>query len=295
MTVVMGVVNVTTDSFSDGGLFADAGDAVAQGLLLAEQGAAIVDIGGESTRPGAMRVGAVEEMERVIPVVAELARQGVTVSVDTMRAATAQAAIAAGARYINDVSGGRADPEMFDVVADGGVDYILMHWRSHSATMQADARYDDVVTDVMSELIARRDAALVAGIAAERIILDPGVGFSKTWDQNWDLLAHLDRLSGLGHRLLIGVSRKRFLGELLGGREPLERDAATAAISTWCALADVWAVRTHEVPSQLDAISVGSRLRAARALPRGPQVPSPADSGSSSWGRVHNVRPRTKG
>jgi len=167
---------------------------------------------------------------------------------------------------------------MLGVVAASDAEFVLMHWRSHSLTMQHDTHYDDVVADVVAELSSRRDAAVAAGIPAERIILDPGVGFSKTWDQNWELLGHLDRFVGLGHRLLVGVSRKRFLGELLGGREPLGRDAATAAISTWCALEDVWAVRTHEVASQLDAIRVGSRLRAARA--GAPPEPVPGGPGA---------------
>ncbi|MCC2594429.1 dihydropteroate synthase [Tessaracoccus sp. OS52] len=276
----MGVVNVTTDSFSDGGRYFDADAAVRHGLLLASQGAAIVDVGGESTRPGAERVPAEEELARVVPVVRALAAEGVAVSVDTMRASVAQAAIGVGAAIINDVSGGQADPEILRVVAASDAEYVLMHWRSHSATMQHDTRYDDLVADVIAEVVACRDAAVAAGIPAERIILDPGVGFSKTWDQNWELLAALERFAGLGHRLLVGVSRKRFLGELLGGREPLGRDAATAAISTWCALMDVWAVRTHEVPSQLDAIRVGERLRAARLNQALEVPPNPGPSGS---------------
>ncbi|GAB3816497.1 dihydropteroate synthase [Tessaracoccus terricola] len=275
MTLVMGVVNVTTDSFSDGGRYVDTDAAVEHGLELAAQGAAIVDVGGESTRPGAQRVAAGEELDRVVPVVRELVRHGIAVSVDTMRAAVAEAAIAAGAAVINDVSGGQADPDMLGVVAASDVDYVLMHWRSHSATMQAETSYDDVLADVVEELRRCRDAALRAGIGAGRIVLDPGVGFSKTWDQNWDLLAGLERFEELGHRILVGVSRKRFLGELLDGREPLGRDAATAAISTWCALTGVWAVRTHEVPSQLDAIRVGQRLRAARLAASGAHRPDP--------------------
>lgn len=276
MTLVMGVVNVTTDSFSDGGRFVDAPAAVEHGLLLASQGAAIVDVGGESTRPGAERVGVEEELSRVVPVVKGLVERGVVVSVDTMRAVVAEAAIEAGAAIINDVSGGQADPGMLGVVAGSGAEYVLMHWRSHSLTMQSDTQYDDVLEDVISEMRVRRDAAVAAGIPAERIILDPGVGFSKTWDQNWELLAGLERFAELGHRLLVGVSRKRFLGELLGGREPMGRDAATAAISTWCALMDVWAVRTHEVPSQVDAIRVGQRLRAARLAQGSGTAPDPA-------------------
>lgn len=270
MTLVMGVVNVTADSFSDGGHFFDRAAAVRHGLLLASQGAAIIDVGGESTRPGAARVSADEELERVIPVVSELVRAGVVVSVDTMRATTAAAAVAAGADLVNDVSGGGADPEMFEAVARAGVDYVLMHWRTHSLAMQQQTSYDDVVLDVAAEIGVRRDAAVAAGVDPERIILDPGLGFSKTWEQNWQLLANPEPFLRLGHRVLVGASRKRFLGELLDGREPAGRDAATAALSTWCALWGVWGVRTHEVASQLDQIRVAERLRSARRTVDGP-------------------------
>ena len=252
MTIVMGVLNVTPDSFSDGGLHADTEAAVTHGRLLASQGAEIVDVGGESTRPGATRVPEVEEMERVIPVIEALVAHGITCSVDTMRASVARAAVAAGARIVNDVSGGLADPDMLSTVADLGVDYVAMHWRGHSEVMQQHTDYTDVVTDVFAELAARRDAALAAGITAERIILDPGIGFAKTSEQNWQLLR--------GHRLLIGVSRKRFLGELLGDTPAADRDAATAAVTTWCAIHGIWAVRTHEVTAQRDAARVGQRL-----------------------------------
>ena len=257
MTVVMGVLNVTPDSFSDGGRFASASTAIAQGERLASEGAGIVDVGGESTRPGAGRVPVDEELARVVPVIAALAGQGITCSVDTMRAATARAAVEAGAVIVNDVSGGLADPEMLTTVAGLGVDYVAMHWRAPSDVMQQHAVYGDVVAEVCAELLDRRDAAQAAGIAPQRIILDPGLGFAKTSEQNWELLRRLDILQGLGHRLLVGASRKRFLGELLEGREPRERDVATAAISSWCAQHGVWAVRTHEVPAQLDAIRVG--------------------------------------
>lgn len=262
MTVVMGVVNVTPDSFSDGGRHATTDSATAHGRLLASQGAQIVDIGGESTRPGAARVPEAEELARVIPVITALAGEGIHCSVDTMRSAVALAAVRAGARIVNDVSGGLADPDMLGVVADLGVDYVAMHWRAHSDVMQRHTGYSDVVTDVVTELSARRDAALAAGIAAGRIILDPGIGFSKTSEQNWQLLRGLDVLQDLGHRVLVGVSRKRFLGELLDGRQATGRDAATAAVTTWCALHGIWAVRTHEVTAQCDAARVGSHLRA---------------------------------
>lgn len=257
----MGILNVTPDSFSDGGQFAAPAAAIAHGRDLAAQGAHLVDVGGESTRPGATRITAEDEMARVLPVVEALAADGIAVSVDTMRAEVAAEAVRAGATLVNDVSGGLADPQMLGVVADLGCDYVAMHWRAHSATMQDEARYDDVVAEVTAELVARRDAALAAGIDADRLVLDPGIGFSKTWDQNWTLLTHLDVVTALGHRVLVGASRKRFLGEALGGRDPVGRDAATAAISAWCALHGVWAVRTHEVVSQLDAIAVAERLR----------------------------------
>ncbi|RMB62356.1 dihydropteroate synthase [Tessaracoccus antarcticus] len=257
----MGVVNVTPDSFSDGGALRSAEAAVAHGLDLADRGASIIDVGGESTKPGAERVPLQEELRRVLPVVAALARRGLHVSVDTMRATTALAAVDAGARTINDVSGGRADPAMMPTVADLGVDYVVMHWRAHSRSMQAEAVYDDVVAEVTSELLARRDEALAAGIPSCRIILDPGIGFSKLAEHNWTLLRNLDGFTSLGHRLLVGVSRKRFLGDALGGRAPSGRDAATAAISAWCAQHGVWGVRTHEVPMQLDAITMGAMLR----------------------------------
>ena len=260
MTIVMGVLNVTPDSFSDGGRHDDAETAVAHGRLLASQGAGIVDVGGESTRPGAARVPEAEEMARVIPVIAALAAHGITCSVDTMRASVARAAVAAGARIVNDVSGGLADPDMLGVVANLDVDYVAMHWRAHSEVMQQHTDYADVVADVVAELSARRDAALAAGISGHRLILDPGIGFSKTSEQNWQLLRSLDAIQGLGHRVLVGVSRKRFLGELLDGRAATDRDAATAAVTTWCALQGIWAVRTHEVSAQCDAARVVAAL-----------------------------------
>lgn len=263
----MGIVNVTPDSFSDGGQFLHHDVALAHARQLLADGASIIDVGGESTRPGAARVSLDDELARVVPLVRQLAADGVAVSVDTMRAPVAQAAIEAGARIINDVSGGLADPDMVGVVAESNADFIVMHWRDHSATMQQSAHYDDVLTDVIGELLTQRDAALAAGIGPERIILDPGLGFSKTWDQNWTLLRHLDSFQRLGHRVLVGASRKAFLGELLGGREPSGRDGATAAVSFWSALHDVWAVRTHDVAKQADAIAVARRLR--REAPTG--------------------------
>lgn len=265
----MGVVNVTTDSFSDGGHHPDADSAIRHALQLAEQGAAIIDVGGESTRPGAGRVDESTEQSRVLPVVEALAGRGVAVSVDTMRASTAAEAIRLGADIINDVSGGRADPGMLGVVAEAGVDFVLMHWRAHSSTMQQETVYADVVADVRDELLGQLAHARDAGIGEERIVLDPGLGFSKTWEQNWALLARLDAFTALGYRVLIGASRKRFLGELLDGRDPLGRDAATAAVTTWCALHGIWGVRTHEVAGQVDSIRVAERLNAAMSPPGG--------------------------
>lgn len=268
MTLVMAVLNVTPDSFSDGGRWSDPGSALAHARDLVAEGAQILDVGGESTRPGAVRPDAGEERARVMPVVSALAGDpgtaGVPVSVDTMRAEVARAAVAAGAGIVNDVSGGLADPGMLDTVAELGVDYVCMHWRGFLGDPDTDARYGDVTDDVLGELAERRDACLRAGIARERVILDPGIGFSKDPDQNWQLLADLDRFQALGHRLLVGVSRKRFLGTLLGGREPAGRDDAGAAITVACAEQGVWAVRTHTVRQHRDAIAVTERLARAR-------------------------------
>lgn len=259
-TLVMGVVNVTPDSFSDGGLWFSPDDAVAHGLDLIDQGADLLDIGGESTRPGAVRPEMDEELRRVLPVVRALAGQ-VPLSVDTMRAEVARQVIEAGALIINDVSAGLADPRMHRVVAEAGVDYICQHWRGHGAVMNELATYRDVVGEVVAELEARVRACLDAGIAPERIVIDPGLGFAKTAEHNWALLANLDCFTGLGQRVLVGASRKRFLGHLLAGREPSGRDAATAAVSVLCAQQGVWAVRTHEVRAQRDAVAVVERLR----------------------------------
>lgn len=256
----MGVVNATPDSFSDGGRLETTEAAITHALALVAQGAAVIDVGGESTRPGAGRVPAAEERRRVLPIVSELSRRDVAVSIDTMRASTALAAVEAGARIVNDVSGGLADPDMLATVADVDVDFVAMHWRAHSRLMQTEAVYGDVIGEIIAELLARRDAAVAAGIDGSRIILDPGIGFSKLGAHNWALLRGLARFNDLGHRLLVGVSRKRFLGDLLDGRDPAGRDVATAAVSAWCAQHRVWGVRTHEVAMQHDAILVGGAL-----------------------------------
>jgi len=257
----MGIVNVTPDSFSDGGEFASTAAAVARGRALLGDGADVIDVGGESTRPGAARVEPAEELRRVVPVIRELAADGAVVSVDTTRAEVARAAVAAGATMVNDVSGGLGDPAMVATVAELGVGYVAMHWRGPSAVMQRLSRYDDVVAEVADELAQRRDSALAAGVAADRLILDPGIGFAKTAEQNWTLLARLADLAALGCPLLVGVSRKRFLGELLDSRPPKGRDDASVALTTVLAAEGVWGVRTHTVRAHADAIAVVQRLR----------------------------------
>ncbi len=261
--LVMGVVNVTPDSFSDGGRWLDADTAIRHGVQLAAEGADLVDVGGESTRPGALRIDADEELRRILPVVTGLVAEGIAVSIDTMRAATAQQALDAGASIINDVSGGRADPQMMSVAAAADVPVVLMHWREHSASMQNHTHYDDLVADIRTELAAQVEVALAAGVSPSRIVLDPGLGFSKTGDQNWTVLSHLDDLVAMGYPLLVAASRKRFLGELLGGealRPADQRDAATAAVTTLAAAAGAWCVRVHETAASADAVRVVARL-----------------------------------
>ena len=261
----MGVVNVTPDSFSDGGRWATADTAVAHGRQLLADGADILDVGGESTRPGATRPLVAEELDRVVPVIAALADQGATVSVDTMRAPVAAAAVAAGATLVNDVSGGLADPEILDVVADTGVTYVCMHWRGHSDRMADLASYDDGVVTVVRRELAQRVAALrAAGVADDRIVLDPGLGFAKGAAHNWDLLAGLDELSDLGFPLLVGASRKSFLGALLADAEgeprPVDdREDATTALTALLAERGVWGLRVHDVRAARDAVRVWER------------------------------------
>ncbi|MDX6200447.1 MAG: dihydropteroate synthase [Actinomycetota bacterium] len=253
-TRVMGILNVTPDSFSDAHLH----DAVVHGQRLLADGADLIDVGGESTRPGAARVPCEVEIERVLPVVRELAALGAVVSVDTTRATVARAAVEAGAVMVNDVSGGLGDPEMLSTVAALGVAYVAMHWRGPSADMQTRAEYDDVVLDVCAELSVRRDAAAAAGV--QDVVLDPGLGFAKNADHNWALLRALPALKGLGRPLLVGASRKAFLGALLDGRAAPERDAASAAITAHAAAAGVWGVRVHDVASSADAVRVVAEL-----------------------------------
>jgi dihydropteroate synthase len=260
---VMGVVNVTPDSFSDGGLWFDPGAAISRGLSLLEQGADMIDVGGESTRPGSRRVDSDEELRRVVPVVRELAAAGALVSVDTTRVEVAEAAVAAGARLVNDVSGGLADPAMAAFVAATQVPVVVMHWRGHSQDMQDRAVYTDVVAEVRSELIERMDKVVGAGVDPETIVLDPGLGFAKNAGHNWALLAQLDELTSIGRPLLVAASRKAFLGRLLADdkgdpRPPRGRDAASAAVSALAARAGAWAVRVHEVPASCDAVRVAA-------------------------------------
>ncbi|MFC4373038.1 dihydropteroate synthase [Nocardia halotolerans] len=269
--VVMGVVNVTADSFSDGGRYLDPELAVAHGVALYEAGADIVDVGGESTRPGADRVDPATEAARVVPVIRGLVAAGVPTSVDTMRAEVADAALAAGVGVVNDVSGGRADPNMVRVVAEAGVPWILMHWRAdadYRHTGPAD-HYTDVVAEVRAELGAQVDAAVAAGIPADRLILDPGLGFAKNAGHNWELLGALPELAADGLPILIGASRKRFLGALLadesGPRPPDGRETATATVSALAATHGAWGVRVHDVRASLDAITVVDAWRRATA------------------------------
>jgi dihydropteroate synthase len=269
--LVMGVLNVTPDSFSDGGRWFDTDKAVEHGRRLARQGADLVDVGGESTRPGAVRPSPQEELDRVLPVIGALAADGVSVSVDTMRAEVAAEALDAGAILVNDVSGGRADPDMFATVAGRQAPYVLMHWRAHSAQMQKRTEYDDVVAEVADELTEQLDRALDAGIDKGRIAIDPGIGFSKTADQNWEVLAATERYHDLGYPLLVATSRKRFLGHLLAGldgdlRAPLERDDATTATTALAAVAGAWCIRAHAVRATADAVRAATRwAQAAQA------------------------------
>ncbi|MFE3742946.1 dihydropteroate synthase [Streptomyces sp. NPDC059134] len=265
---VMGVVNVTPDSFSDGGRWFDTTAAVKRGLDLVGAGADLVDVGGESTRPGASRVDEDEELRRVVPVVRDLASEGVTVSVDTMRARVAEQAVAAGAALVNDVSGGLADPAMVPAVAAAEVPFVVMHWRGFSQSMNSRAVYTDVVAEVVAELRDRMDAVIAGGIAPERLVVDPGLGFAKQAEHDLALLAHLPELRSLGRPLLVAASRKRFLGHVLAGGESSppparERDAATAAVSAIAAHQGAWAVRVHEVRATADAVRVARAVEGA--------------------------------
>ncbi|WP_346621474.1 dihydropteroate synthase [Blastococcus montanus] len=278
--VVMGVLNVTPDSFSDGGCFADPATAIAHGLAMHAAGADYIDVGGESTRPGADRVDATEECRRVLPVIRELASAGVRTSVDTTRAEVAEAALDAGAVLVNDVSGGLADEGMAKLVADTGAPWVLMHWRGHSREMYAAARYGDVVTEVCAELTARVEDVVAAGVRPEQLVLDPGLGFAKRAEHNWALLAGLDRLVGLGLPVLVGASRKTFLGKLLAGpdgaaRPAEQRDAATLATTVLAAEAGAWGVRVHDAAASVDAVHTLEVVQRVKGAGRGQQPPRP--------------------
>ncbi|WP_309124932.1 dihydropteroate synthase [Kocuria sp.] len=264
-TLVMGILNVTPDSFSDGGEHAGPGAAIAHGLAMAAAGADVIDVGGESTRPGSERVPPAEERRRILPVVEALAAAGVVVSVDTLHVSTAEAVLDAGAQIVNDVSGLNVSPDMVELVAERQVPYVLMHARGTPDTMDALAVYDDVVGEVLGELDGLRARFLSAGLAPEKLVLDPGLGFAKRGAQNWELLRALPRLVATGHKVLVGASRKRFLGTLLeeGGRaRPAgERDAATAAVSALSAHGGAWAVRVHDVRSSADAVAAAHAWR----------------------------------
>lgn len=264
-TLVMGILNVTPDSFSDGGKHATADSAIAAGLRMFYAGADIIDVGGESTRPGADAVTPEEEQRRILPVIETLVKAGALVSVDTTHVSTAEAAIQAGAAIINDVSGLTIEPGMPELVARSKVPYILTHRRGDAKTMDSLSDYDDVAAEVIAELKGIRDKLYAAGVSAEQIIVDPGLGFSKKEDQNWELLRNIDKFEALGHKVIVAASRKRFIGSLLtvAGKAaaPEERDHATAAITAICAAQGVWAVRVHDVGPSLDAVKVAARVR----------------------------------
>ena len=249
--LVMGILNVTPDSFADGGLHFDTDLAITHGREMIEDGVDIIDIGGESTRPGADRVSAEEEQARVIPVIQELAKESVVISIDTMRASTAKLGVEAGATIVNDVSGGAADPEMFSTIAQLGCKYTLMHWRGHSKDMNSKAIYSDVVAEVIEEISIQLDKALAAGIKRENIILDPGIGFAKDAEHNWEILNRIDEFIELGYPVLIGHSRKRFLG----GDTPDDREEATVQVTQSLVGKGIWAVRVHGVKANKEAIT----------------------------------------
>lgn len=267
---VMGVLNVTPDSFSDGGRYFDLDQALEHAREMWARGADLIDVGGESTRPGASRVDAETEAARILPVIRQLASEGVVLSVDTTRASVAEAAVAAGAKVINDVSGGLADPAMGRVAAETKAPWVLMHWRGHSKDMNALATYTDVVAEVRGELLQRIDEAIAAGVSESEIVLDPGLGFAKHAEHDWALLNRLDSLLDLGFPVLVGASRKRFLGRLLAGKDgvprpPDGREIATASISALAAAAGAWGVRVHEVGASLDAVAVAAAWQQGRA------------------------------
>ena len=292
----MGVVNVTPDSFSDGGQWFGAEAGVKHGLDLQAAGADIVDVGGESTRPGAQRITAAEELSRVGPVIRGLVAAGVAVSVDTMRAEVAERALEAGARLVNDVSGGLADPQMPQLVAAAGVPYVVMHWRGHSHSMDSRAIYQDVVAEVSEELCRRVEVVTQAGVDPALIVLDPGLGFAKRPEHNWALLTHLQEISSLGGRarpfpVLVGASRKRFLGRLLAApdgtpRPFAESDDATVSATALAAAAGAWCSRVHQVPGSADAVRVAEAWRQAMRAGTGPAQSGEIQTGPAQTGEI---------
>ena len=297
-TLVMGVVNVTPDSFSDGGEWYEPDAAVAHGRELLGEGADILDVGGESTRPGAGRVPVEAELARVLPVISALAAGGAVVSVDTTRAVVAERAVEAGARIVNDVSGGLADPAMAGVVARTGVAYVCMHWRGHADVMDDLEDYDDVVTDVRDELAARVETLLAAGVRRDQVVLDPAFENPRPGSSNWPLLARLGELEELGLPVLVGASRKRFLGHLLARSDgqpvpPLLRDDATAAITTLAAAAGAWCVRVHTVRASADAVRVAAAWSRAAEAGSGPRDGSVGATDRPRTGSDSTARPAT--
>ena len=255
-TLVMGILNITPDSFADGGRYSTTDLALKRAEEMMSEGVEIIDIGGESTKPGADRITQAEEVARVIPVIKELAKKDTPISIDTTRASVAEQAIKLGVSYVNDVSGGLADPEMYKLIAKHPkVQYIIMHWRAHSKTMQNHAIYKNVVKEVKEELEERIEDAIKAGVNPDQIIIDPGLGFAKLPEHNWELLRNIDRIALLGYPILIGASRKRFLGELTGSSNPDDREAASIAVTAMVAKQGVWGVRTHSVKPHRDAIA----------------------------------------
>lgn len=255
-TLVMGILNVTPDSFSDGGRYLDSNLAIKRAEVMIAEGVDIIDIGGESTRPGSERISEAEELDRVLPVLTALAPLGVPLSIDTTRSMVAKRAIEIGVNYVNDVSGGSADSDMYRLIAENPkVQYIVMHSRGPAKTMQDRAQYSDLIREVRTELSERLESAIEAGVDPEQLIIDPGIGFAKSPEHNWELLRNIDRLALLGYPILVGASRKRFLGELIGGGAPDEREAASIAITAAMAKAGIWAVRTHEVRAHREAIA----------------------------------------
>jgi dihydropteroate synthase len=255
-TLVMGILNVTPDSFADGGRYSTTDLALKRAEEMMSEGVEIIDVGGESTKPGSDRITQAEEVARVIPVINELAKKDTPISIDTTRASVAEQAIKLGVSYVNDVSGGLADPEMYKLIAKHPkVQYIIMHWRAHSKTMQDHAIYKDVVKEVKEELEERIEDAIKAGVNPDQIIIDPGLGFAKLPEHNWELLRNIDRIALLGYPILIGASRKRFLGELTGSSNPDDREAASIAVTAMVAKQGVWGVRTHSVKPHRDAIA----------------------------------------